>query len=79
MSIPGLPVHGYQDQNPLSVARVNEHKEAEERMLRRIEALQEDGDCDPRSLKIAFTKMQEAFMWLNRAVFKPQRLTGDLP
>jgi hypothetical protein len=32
---------------------------------------------DKRCLTIAKTELQTAFMWLNRAIFKPQRITLD--
>ena len=48
-------------------------------MLRQIERHKERGtELDQRAIALAFTKIQEAFMWLNRGVFQPQRLEGDL-
>ena len=75
----GLPVKGYKPQSSRNIAVVDEHKIMEEHLLRRIEDLEAsvDPDCDPRCLSIARTTFQEAFMWLNRAVFKPARV--DLP
>lgn len=83
----GLPVKGYASQSDSKVAVVNVHKELEERVLRRIETLQRDNTAaaslnekppyDPRMLALATTGIQEAFMWLNRAVFQPTRV--ELP
>lgn len=67
------------------VALVNEFKRDEERLLRKIDALGSQGpgepfavQHDPRWAAIARTHIQEGFMALNRAVFQPKRLEGDL-
>lgn len=76
----GLPVAGYKKtQPPHLIALVNENKVLEEKILRQIEAHKARGaELDQRSIQIAFTTIQEAFMWLNRGVFQPARLEGDL-
>lgn len=82
----GLPVHGYQPQSDAKVALVNEFKQDEERLLRKLDALSSqtfhlqnaDGtrrSVDPRWLAIARTGFEQAFMALNRAVFQPQRIS----
>lgn len=53
---------------------VNENKRIEEVILRRIEAIELQQGVDKRSLAVAKTNIQDAFMWLNRAVFNPQRI-----
>lgn len=53
---------------------VNENKRLEEVILRRIEAIESQDGIDKRSLAVAKTHIQDAFMWLNRAVFNPQRI-----
>lgn len=75
----GLPVAGYQPQSDDKVTLVNANKELEERVLRQIESIKNDPRYDGRMAQIAFTKTQEAFMWLNRAVFQPSRISlpGD--
>ncbi len=73
----GLPVAGYQPQTDEKVALVNENKVLEEKVLRQIEKSKAAGAYDGRMASIAFTGVQEAFMWLNRAVFQPSRI--DLP
>jgi hypothetical protein len=69
----GLPVEGYRPQSEANVQTVNEHKQMEERLLRRCEVV---GllDTDKRWLAIARTHFEEGFMALNRAVFRPGRL-----
>lgn len=74
----GLPVSGYRAQSPANIAVVNGNKELEERVLRRIDAMQSNAhaaDHDPRMIALARTAIQEGFMWLNRAVFQPERIS----
>lgn len=73
----GLPVAGYQPQSEEKVELVNENKVLEEQVLRQIEKIKATPGYDARMAAIAFTGVQEAFMWLNRAVFQPSRI--DLP
>lgn len=77
-----LPVHGYTAQPVGAVDLVNENKRIEERLLRRLDELRELGErgsgmpgLDHRWLAIARTHFEQGFMALNRAVFKPQRVT----
>ncbi len=70
----GLPVSGYKPQSGDKVALVNVAKELEERCLRQIEALQTEGVHDGRMLALGKTGIQDAFMWINRAVFQPGRV-----
>ncbi|SCW95532.1 DUF7681 family protein [Ancylobacter rudongensis] len=74
---PGLPVAGYTAQDPAKIAAVNVNKELEERVLRQIDKLkldQEGLEPDQCLIAIAHTHMQIAFMVLNRAIFKPERI-----
>lgn len=71
----GLPVSGYQAQSDDKVALVNVAKELEERVLRQLDYLRTRSDVDQRMVSIAYTGIQEAFMWANRAVFQPQRIS----
>lgn len=75
----GLPVSGYVAQTDDKVAFVNENKALEERVLRQLDAMRANNAFDQRMVSIAFTGIQEAFMWANRAVFQPTRikLPGD--
>lgn len=72
----GLPVAGYLPQTDAKVATVNKAKELEERCLCHLDALVADTDAghDPRMIALARTKLQEAWMWANRAVFQPSRV-----
>jgi hypothetical protein len=70
----GLPVAGYVPQTDEKVQTVNRAKEIEERALRHLDALKARPDVDQRMVAIAFTGIQEAFMWANRAVFQPSRV-----
>jgi len=70
----GLPVSGYLPQGADKVAVVNANKLLEEQCIRAAEAIQKREDCDPRMAALAITGLQQAFMWLNRAVFQPARI-----
>jgi hypothetical protein len=84
----GLPVAGYRQQPQAAVDLVNENKKTEERILRLIDDLQNgtirSGDsieafqADGRWLAIARTDLEKGFMALNRAIFQPTRIEGDL-
>ena len=77
MTHQGLPVPGYREQSGESVALVTANKLLEERVLRQIDAHVRDRDSrdiDQRMVALARTKVQEAFMWLNRSVFQPSRI-----
>lgn len=76
----GLPVHGYKEQSEANVKLVNQAKVAEEHTLRMLDALTQHPDYDKRWLNVARTHIEQGFMAMNRAIFKPSRLTlpGDL-
>ena len=67
------PVSGYIPQSEESVQLVNEHKEMEARVLRRLDELGQRDDIDKRWLAIGRTHIEEAFMAINRAVFHAER------
>lgn len=71
----GLPVAGYKLQGDDKVAFVNENKALEERVLRQLDRMRNNIAYDQRMVSIAYTGIQEAFMWANRAVFQPGRVT----
>jgi len=73
----GLPVHGYQPQSDEVVSRVNANKIYEEHILRIIDALAVSATCDPRWLGIARIHIEQGFMAMNRAIFKPTRIDLD--
>jgi hypothetical protein len=70
-----LPVKGYVPQSDTNVQLVNRNKEAEERMLRILDDL-ENGSygIDRRWLAIGRTHLEQAFMAINRSIFKPTRI-----
>jgi len=70
----GLPVAGYVPQRATNVSMVNRNKEIEERVLRRLDELSQTPDIDPRWLAIGRTQIEQGFMAINRAVFKPTRV-----
>jgi len=72
----GLPVHGYKPVQPAwALDLVNENKILEEKVLRQIDQHHFNSSVDGRAVAIARTKIEEGFMWLNRAVFQPSRVT----
>lgn len=71
----GLPVAGYLPQTSEAVETVNIHKDMEERLLRHMDLLGQHEPIDKRWLAIARTNIETAFMALNRAVFRPSRIT----
>lgn len=73
----GLPVAGYTSQHPAAVEQVNLHKVLEERVLRCLDELKELPGIDQRWLAIGRTSIEQGFMAVNRAVFKPSRIDLD--
>ena len=69
----GLPVAGYRPQSEENVQLVNKHKRVEEEILRHLDILKAEPSIDQRWLAIGRTHIEEAFMAINRAVFKPER------
>lgn len=76
----GLPVAGYRPQTNGAIDLVNQNKRMEEQLLRRLDYLTETfTDIDKRWLAIGRTHIEEAFMAINRAIFKPARLVDEPP
>lgn len=73
-----LPVAGYTTQSPQKVALVNQNNRLEEQLLRQLDLMAADLELDARWLSIARTHLEQGFMALNRAVFKPTRIKGEL-
>lgn len=74
----GLPVAGYKPQSDAKVAQVNALKRDEERVLRKLDAMRDDAEIDQRWLAIGRTQMEQAFMAINRSVFKPGRVEIEI-
>ncbi len=70
----GPPVSGYLPQSDDRVAIVNRNKEAEERVLRLLDELGESTEVDPRWLAMGRSHIEQGFMAINRAVFRPARV-----
>jgi hypothetical protein len=73
----GLPVEGYRPQGDGAVALVNANKRAEEQVLRLLDALGEQPEVDKRWLAIGRSQIEQGFMAVNRAIFKPARVEID--
>lgn len=72
-----LPVAGYTAQIDENVQMVNLNKRDEERILRSLDLYAMNPDVDKRWLAIAKTHIEQGFMAMNRAIFKPQRINLD--
>lgn len=72
----GLPVAGCRPQSSENVAFVNANKIAEEHFLRLLDLLQTK-DVDQRWLAVGRTHIEQGFMAVNRAIFRPARVVLD--
>jgi hypothetical protein len=68
-----IPVEGYKAQSDGTIALVNANKREEELALRNIEMLDQREDIDRRWLSIGRTHLEQAYMAINRSIFKPNR------
>lgn len=77
----GLPVAGYKAQSGWAVSEVNKNKQLEELVLRRLDDLKTKTGShdlvDGRWLAHGRTLLEDAFMAINRAIFKPDRVKLD--
>ena len=64
-------IDGYRDFGQSTVDQISTIKAAERDLAALHRQIADVPDVDPRSLAIARTKLQEAFMWMVRAVAKP--------
>jgi hypothetical protein len=70
----GLPI-GYSPQSVGNIEMVNRNKELEEHILRVLDEFRNYGvDIDQRWLAIGRTHIEEGFMAVNRAIFRPARI-----
>ena len=69
-----LPVDGYKPQSQNNVDFVNNNKRVEEEVLRALDFYKGLPDIDQRWLAIGRTGVEQAFMAINRAIFKPGRV-----
>lgn len=70
-----LPIPGYRPQGDEAVTQVTLNKHMEEHILRVLDALAADPDTDKRWLQMGRTHIEQGFMAVNRAIFKPARVT----
>lgn len=72
----GLPVSGYTPQSPEAILVVNGFKQVEENILASLDALADCENFEPDAewLAAGRLQLQQAFMCINRSVFKPERL-----
>lgn len=73
----GLPVHGYRPQSGQAVELVNQNKQAEEWVLRLLDVYAGEASIDQRWLAIGRTHIEQGFMAVNRAIFRPARVNVD--
>lgn len=74
----GLDVKGYKSHQPAeAIDRVNANKEIEERVLRILDEYQGHMNVDQRWLAMGRTHIEQGFMFVNRAIFQPNRV--ELP
>ena len=71
----GLPVAGYRPQDEGAISLVNINKKFEEGVLRILDSLANNPDIDKRWLSIGRTQIEQGFMAVNRAIFKPGRIS----
>lgn len=69
-----LPVAGYQPQPQSNIEAVNLNKRQEEALLRMLDVLAKEAGIDQRWLAIGRTHIEQGFMAINRAIFKPSRV-----
>lgn len=70
-----LPISGYVPQNEMNINLVNHNKRSEEAVLRDLDQLRELPHVDQRWLAIGRTQLEQAFMAINRSIFKPERVS----
>lgn len=73
-----LPVSGYSTQSDENVSLVNKNKRREEKILRVLDEMATMPDIDKRWLAIGRTQIEQGFMAINRSVFRPARIDGEL-
>lgn len=67
-------MEGYRSQPQANVDAVNANKKLEETILRALDVLAKEDAIDKRWLAIGRTHIEEGFMAINRAIFKPTRI-----
>jgi hypothetical protein len=73
-----MPVKGYTTQSEQNIALVNQNKRIEEAVLRQLDLIANVEGADPRWLAVGRRHIEQGFMEVNRSIFKPVRLQGDI-
>lgn len=73
------PIKGYRQLEPAMVDLANKNKLIEELTLRQLDKhLPQQMGCDQRLVAMARSYLQVGFMLLNRSVFQPTRIEGEI-
>lgn len=64
-------IKGYRDLSESDVALMNNFKAEEQGTMETLSTMEKNDAYNKRSLALARTKFQEAYMWLIRAVARP--------
>ena len=81
MTAASSPIAGYRKLEPEMIEMANKNKLIEELALRQLDLhvrKHYSQEIDQRWVEIARTKLQEGFMALNRSVFQPTRIEGEI-
>lgn len=73
-----MPVEGYTEQAQSKIDLVNENKRLEELVLRQLDKIRSIDGMDPRWLATGRTDIEKGFMAINRGIFQPQRIEGEI-
>ena len=71
----GLPIAGYREQPDWAVDLVNKNKRMEETLLGVLDKLAGVEEFDKRWLALGRTHIEQGFMAINRAIWRPSRLS----
>ncbi len=74
-----MPVAGYTTQPQTNLDLVNKNKRLEEMLLQELDVLKDASNVDQRWLAIGRTHLEQAFMAINRSIFKPTRVNLQDP
>lgn len=70
-------IKGYKPLTEKQIALINEAKVLEEQVLRYVDKLSVDPDIHPDFLRSSRFSIMGAFMFMNRAVTRPERIMLD--
>lgn len=65
-------IKGYRDLTQEEIDLMNEGKDLAEKVRQHIERVQTVENVDMRAVRIAATELQTGFMWLTRAIARPE-------